>query len=186
MSEDDRSLIERVKKGDIEALNELINRHYRTIYRLGMGWLGDPGLADELTQDVLVTVWKKAAQYRGDASVARWITVMAHHHAISIRRKRHIQQWVSLDWAWPPPMVPDTSDYVGHLDTHHRLIKTLQQLDPVSRDIVVLKEMEGWSHMEIATHLNIASGTVRSKLSRAKAFIKRHHPELGDPHEPPL
>jgi len=183
MSEADRSLMAQVVEGDTTAFNEVVHRYYRTLYRLGMGWLGDPELAEELTQDVLLKVWKNAHSYRGESSLARWITVIAHRHAISLRRKRHLHHWVSLDWVWPPPMVPDTSESNALLDTLAPVLLSLQLLDPISRDILVLKEIDGWSHLEIATHFNIPSGTVRSKLSRAKTFIKHRHPELGESHE---
>lgn len=170
-----------IANGDMAAFEALVQRYHGTLYRLGMGWLGNPMDADELTQDVLVGVWQHAHQFRGDSGIGRWLTVMAYRRMLSMRRRQRWRQWVSLDDGWPSPTIPDTSHVVGVSDAVQQLLAALQALDPVSRDIMVLKECEGWTHDEIAQFLHLNEGTVRSKLSRAKATLRTQFPGLGDP-----
>lgn len=176
---DEQTWMRDIASGDITAFDALVTHYHGLIYRLGMGWLGNTMDAEELTQDVLVGVWQHAKQFRGESGIARWLTVMAYRRMVSMRRRQRWRQWVSLEWV-DPPTVPDTSHAVGLSDAVQQMLTALQTLDPVSRDIVVLKECEGWSHDDIARCLKLNEGTVRSKLSRAKATLRTLFKGLGD------
>ena len=85
--EPDIWLVERIGRGDATALEALYARHGRALLAYLIGQVGDPHLAEEVLQDVMLAVWRSAAQFRGESAVRTWLLAIARR-AITARQRR--------------------------------------------------------------------------------------------------
>ena len=124
-------------------------------------------LADEATQDVFVRAWTKLGSFRGDAQFSTWLHRLAVH--VLIRRAQTARRRERRDTTLPLGLeAPRTSDPHTRLD----LDSAMASLDHVLRQVVVLHDMEGYSHEEIAALLGIGISASRMRLSRARAVLR--------------
>jgi len=154
-----------------QVLDELIHVHLPTMYRLAKSIVRDSALAEDVVQESLVKAWQAAASFRGDASVRSWALRITHNTAISVLRKRREE---SRD----PALLPERGDAGPSLDrqVHGRLMveelwAALEHLDPLSRTITVLREVEGMTYEEIAESLDLPLPTVKTRLFRARRHL---------------
>jgi RNA polymerase sigma-70 factor, ECF subfamily len=176
---EETALIARVLEGDRRAARELYDAHapraWRVIHRL----VGDEALTEEYTQDAFVRVFDSLSRFRGDARLATWI----HRIAVSVAlnglrsRRRRAAREVDLDTARhvagdPRGPEPDLRD---------RLRQAIAALPDIYRLPVVLFDIEGFSHAEIAELTGVPEGTCKSRLMRARAHLREalaaHAPE---------
>ncbi len=153
--------------GDTIVLDQLIDELSPAVYRLARSVVRDPGLADDVTQETFIKVWKHLDDYRGDGSVKGWVLRIAHNTAVSTLRR-------VKDTATDPDRLPHAHEPIstnrvveGRL-AHGELQEALDALDGLSREIVVLREVEGLTYEEIAGALDVPIPTVKTRLLRAR------------------
>jgi len=153
-------------RGDVDAFGRLYRRHAERIHVLARRLVGSD-LADEATQDVFVRAWTKLGSFRGDAQFGTWLHRLAIN--VLIRRaqssRRREQRDTDLD---PFLHARGTSDLNVRLD----LEAALASIDKSYRQVVVLHDMEGYSHEEIASLLGIGVSASRMRLSRARTALR--------------
>jgi RNA polymerase sigma-70 factor (ECF subfamily) len=159
--------------GDVRALDELYARHGPAILSFLVARLSDRQLAEEVLQDVMLAVWNNAASFRAESSVRTWLLVIARNRAINARR-RYRPQLVSLADA-PELHSNDTGPFEAVAREFDRTAvrEALQHLTPDHREILTLFFYHQLSGPEIAEVLNINTGTVKSRLHRAKEALRR-------------
>jgi RNA polymerase sigma-70 factor (ECF subfamily) len=145
----------------------IVEEHSAAVYRLARSVVRDPALADDVTQDTFVKVWKHLDGFRGESSLRSWILRIAHNTAVSTLR-------TIRDSATDPSKLPELGDPIGT----PRLVEgrlavddlreALEQLDDLTRSIVVLREVEGMSYDDIAATLDVPIPTVKTRLLRAR------------------
>jgi len=154
-----------------ELLAELIHEHSAAVYRVAIFIVRDNALAEDVVQDTMIRVWQNYGSFRGDSPIRGWILRIAHNTAVSKLRK-------IKDESWDPAMLPDS---VGRADVERTvegredlvtLGKAMENLDELSRSIVVLREVEGLSYEEIAEALEITLPTVKTRLLRARRTLQ--------------
>ena len=160
----DESLIARVRAGDAASLRQLYERHANAVFALAHYILRDRGLAEELTQEIFLTVWYKAAQY--DEQYARfrtWLLSITRHRAIDLlrRQKRRIQPELSLD---DSDVAESHAPVAEPIDAQRELHLLLRYLPPEQRAVIELCYFQGYTHEEIAAGLNLPLGTVKSRI----------------------
>ena len=169
----DDVLLARIAAGDVEALAELFRRHQQAIYRFVLHLTGSPALADDVTQDVFVTVIREAGKYEpGRAPVPAWLCGIARNF---VRRRLSLEKG-SVD---PEELVESitpavTPDPVGDLTTAERieaLRRAVLRLPLRYREAVVLCDLQEMSYADAATALACPVGTVRSRLNRGRALL---------------
>ena len=150
------------------VLAELLELHVDSMYRLARSIVREATLAEDVVQESLIRAWQAAASFRGDASLRSWALRITHNTAISMLRKRREE---SRD----PALLPDTVDVQSGLDRRVQgrlmlddLWQALDTLDPLSRTITVLREVEGMTYEEISATLEVALPTVKTRLFRAR------------------
>ena len=150
------------------VLAELLELHVDSMYRLARSIVREATLAEDVVQESLIRAWQAAASFRGDASMRSWALRITHNTAISMLRKRREE---SRD----PALLPDTVDVQSGLDRRVQgrlmlddLWQALDTLDPLSRTITVLREVEGMTYEEISATLEVALPTVKTRLFRAR------------------
>lgn len=149
------------------SLAALVDEHSGAVYRLARSIVGDPGLSDDVTQETFIKVWKHHAEFRGEGSLRGWILTIAHREAIAaLRRVR--------DAATDPDQLRHTETPVpvsrlveGRL-AYEGFREALDELDELSRAVLVLREVEGMKYEEIAAALDVPVATVKIRLLRAR------------------
>ena len=156
--------------GDPSAFERLYRTHVARIHGLARRMLGS-GEADEVTQDIFVRTWQKLGQFRGESAFGTWLhrlavnVVIERRRSFAVQRERMSDDDAALDLATAPPA---RTDLAMDFDT------AIEQLPPGAREILVLHDVEGYKHREIAVLLGITTGTSKRQLHRAR-MLMRHH-----------
>ena len=156
--------------GDASAFERLYRTHVAKIHSLTRRMLGTHE-ADEVTQDIFVRTWQKLGQFRGDSAFSTWLhrlavnVVIERRRSFAIHRERMSDDPTALDQLTVGPSRADlTVDFEA----------AIGQLPPGARQIFVLHDIEGYKHREIAVMLDIATGTSKRQLHRARMLMRRH------------
>jgi RNA polymerase sigma-70 factor (ECF subfamily) len=149
----------------------VVDEYGPAVYRLARSIVRDDALADDVTQETFIKVWRQLDTFRGDGSMRAWVLRIAHNTAVSTLRRIR-------DSAMPPDQLPARADPVGV----HRVVEgraaldelrdALDGLDDVSAAAVVLREVEGLSYDEIAEALAVPLPTVKTRLLRARRQLR--------------
>ena len=128
----------------------------------------DDRLAEDIAQEVMLTVWRKASQYDpAKASVGTWIFTIARNRFIDRVRREKRPELDPTDPLLTPEEPPKADDEVVSRQTGERVQDALKELPPEQAEIVMLSFMEGKAHSEIAEQLGIPLGTVKSRMRLA-------------------
>jgi RNA polymerase sigma-70 factor (ECF subfamily) len=174
-TDDERSLIALAAAGDRKASRALYDRHAARVHRLAYRVCGDPDLAEDLTQDVFVKVFRSLGQFRGDSAFSTWVHRIAVTVSLNAMRKvkRLREREADLDEAHQQEFEPDAIDP----DLRARLAAAIEALPDGVRIALVMHALEGYTHAEIGRALGIAEGTSKAKVFDARARLKK---ALGD------
>lgn len=163
-------LIARVLEGDRRAARELYDAHVPRVFRLAYRLTGDQDLARELTQETFVRAFDQLGKFRGDAALSTWL----HRVTISVvsnamrKVKRFRARETDLDEATPLPVLTPVADP----DLKDKLYRAIDELPEIYRITLVMHDVEGYTHEEIANVLGVAEGTCKSRLSVARAQLR--------------
>lgn len=189
---EDRRLLEGLKSGSEEAYEILIQRFQQPVYNLVARLLNDPNEACDVVQEVFLKVFRKVGSFRGDSTLKTWIYRIAVNQAYNHQRwfSRHRRREVDLDGEEDPfhsysRRIPDSSpspyDYAVEHEQHAMIEAALARLNPSYRAAVILRDIEELSYEEIAEILQVALGTVKSRILRGREALRK---DLADRLEP--
>ena len=171
----DDGLVDRARKGDVDAFELLYRMYAGRVYALCLRLAADPVVARELVQDTFVKAWDALPRFRADASLTTWLHRIAVNALLERRRgeKRRTSR-VSL----AGDEEEDERDIAGvvfapDVATAIDLERAIGALPPGVRRAFVLHDVEGYTHEEIATMTGLAAGTLRAQLHRARQLLKR-------------
>src|SRR5471030_2900962 len=156
--------------GDQSAFERLYRTHVARIHSLTRRMLSTQE-ADEVTQDIFVRTWQKLGQFRGESAFSTWLhrlavnVVIEKRRSFAIQRERMSDDPAALDRITVAPARADLT-----VDFEH----AIAQLPPGAREIFVLHDVEGYKHREIAVMLEIATGTSKRQLHRARMLMRKH------------
>ena len=189
---DDRRLLEGLREGAEEAYETLIQRFQQPVYNLVARLLNDPNEACDVVQEVFLKVFRKVGSFRGDSTLKTWIYRIAVNQAYNHQRwfSRHRRQQVDLDGEGEvfqsysrriPDRGPSPYDYAVEHEQHAMIEAALARLNPSFRAAVILRDIEELSYEEIAEVLQVALGTVKSRILRGREALRK---DLADRLEP--
>lgn len=170
---DDESLIRLIAQAHEEALAQLYDRYNRLVFSLALAIVNDRATAEEITLDVFMRVWQKAATYRADqAKVSTWLTHIARHHAIDVLRRRSIRpDHYAAHWEDVTPHAPssqeDPEESAELSLQRNRIQAALAQLPSDQKQALMLAYFAGYTHQQIAETLKQPLGTVKTRLRLA-------------------
>lgn len=175
-STSDEGLAARFAAGDLGAFEELVRRHRDAIYRFVRWHLGAPGSeAEDVTQDVLIEVYRSLPRYEGRSRLKTWILGLAYNRCRQTRRsarsaRRLLVAEPASDEALRslPDAAPDLDALVARREIQAEVRSAIERLGAEHREVVLLREIEELSYGEIASVLRIPVGTVRSRLHNAR------------------
>jgi len=150
------------------TMEQLVQEHSDAVYRVALSVTGDPTLAEDVSQDALIKAWQSLPSYRGESPLRHWILRIAHNTAISALRRRREVVVSPLDLPEGPARGPSVDTQVQDRMAIDRFEAALADLDSISRSIVVLREVEGLSYVEMSNVLELPLPTIRTRLLRAR------------------
>jgi RNA polymerase sigma-70 factor (ECF subfamily) len=191
-SSDDAKLLEGLREGTEEAYEMLIARFQQPVYNLACRLMADPGEAGDVVQEVFLKVFRKVHTFRGDSSLKTWVYRIAVNEAHNQQRwfSRHRRQEIGLetDEEGGAPYCKGLCDtgrspyeFAADREQHTLIEEALSRLNPSFREAVVLRDIEELSYEEIAEILQIALGTVKSRILRGREALRK---DLVDRLEP--
>lgn len=181
VTRDDEALIRASQAGDLEAFNLLVMRHERPVFNVALRLLRDVGLAEDATQDTFIRAWQNIGSFQ-TGSVRSWLYKIATNRSYDMLRASARRPAGSLE-AEPVEIEPTwTTGGAGEEppDAHALrrelsiyLERALTALPDDQRMVVLLADVQGLDYQEVADTMGIALGTVKSRLSRARAKIRQ-------------
>jgi len=173
---DDQTLITRVLAGDSTAAKAIYDRHVDRVYRIAYRLAGDDALAQDWVQETFIRAFDRLSQFRGDSSLATWLTSVATSVALNGLRKvkRSRTSEVELEEA---QFLGQDSD-ADTLDLRARIQRAVDALPEKYRVVFVMYDMEGYSHEEIASSLSISAVASKVQLFRARSMLREQLADL--------
>lgn len=170
----DESLVLQAKAGTQEAFRLLVYRYEGRVAATVIGMLGQGAEAEDVGQEVFIRFYQSLSQFKGEAKVSTYLTRIAINLSLNAIKKRKRKKWLSLgssdsERVWE---IPDANLSEEQRATQAYVQQALQLLDKNSRSVIVLRLIEGYSTKETAEILQIAEGTVLSRLARAQKKLK--------------
>jgi RNA polymerase sigma-70 factor (ECF subfamily) len=171
---DDAALLAAHVDGDADAFAEIVRRHRDRLWAVALRTTGDPEDAADALQEALISAFRRASGFRGDAQVTTWLHRIVVNSCLDRIRRRRTRGTEAL---------PDDEDRLGALagaadadvseETERRadVLAALSTLTDEQRAALVLVDMEGYSVDEAAQILSCAPGTVKSRCSRGRARL---------------
>lgn len=171
---EDAVLLARMAEGDKEALAALYDRYGRSVYGLALQMVADRETAEEITQDVFTSLWRKAGGYQPERSGVRtWISRITRNRAIDeLRRRKSRAKLTSLPWEEETAGESRADD--GELELERqRVRRAVAALPREQRQVLSMAFFQGLSHGEIAGALELPLGTVKTWIRAAMARLRR-------------
>ncbi len=183
-----------LRAGDERAFEALIERHHGAMLRLAMSYVGERAVAEEVVQETWIAVLQSLDRFEGRSSLATWIFRIL----VNVARSRHRKESRSLPfsslfqrdgsgdavdgdrfdraglWSRPPsPWSSVPEDRLLSSETRDQLDAALRTLPEKLRQVIVLRDVAGWSGEEVSSFLGISPANQRVRLHRARAVVRR-------------
>ena len=187
---EDLELVAGLRAGSEQAYETLLARFQQPVYNLALRLLSDPGDASDVVQEVFLKVFRCVIHFRRQSSLKTWIYRITVNEAHNQRRWffRHRSREVGLDVQIEQVqcrMVPDSGrtpfEYTFDGEKHLLIEAALAKVNPVFREVVVLRDIEDLSYEEIAEVLQISIGTVKSRIMRGREALREELAGQLDP-----
>lgn len=161
--------------GDRVAFQRLYRRHVDRVYGALLRLAGyDHARAEDLTQDAFVRAWQKLAEFRHESAFGTWLYRLAVNVALMDIRSRGANPVGFVD----EDSLPEQGDTPFCAAERDELERAIGKLPPRARAVLVLHDIEGWKHEDISRDLDMAVGTSKAQLHRARALLRKL---LGEP-----
>jgi RNA polymerase sigma-70 factor, ECF subfamily len=169
----DEDLVERVRRGDVRAADELVRRHFRAAYAVALAVLRNPMDAEDACQEALVRALERIEECRNPPRFLFWMLQIVRNQARNLREYRRVRSGPSLEEV-PEPMTGDERGAgVEREELRATLLNALDALSPEQREVVLLKDLEGWDHRAIARALGISEGMSRQHVFAARRILRQ-------------
>ena len=167
----DRALLAQHVDGDRAAFAELVQRHRDRMWRVALRTLGDPDDAADAVQEALLSAYRSAGGFRGDAAVSTWLHRIVVNACLDLARRRASRPTTPLTEEVAAGTAATTSSPYDASDTSAAVVAALRRLPIEQAAAVVVVDVEGFSVREAAAILDAPEGTVKSRCARARARL---------------
>jgi RNA polymerase sigma-70 factor (ECF subfamily) len=181
----DAALVARSREGDLDAFQQLVEKHQKKMLNIAYRMIGDYEDACESVQDAFVSAYRSLKSFRGDAKFSTWITTITLNHArnrLKQVRSRNVHIAYSLDEPLqaedgemkrePASGEPSALDRLESRDVSSKVRDCIEALEPEFREVIILRDLQDFSYEEIGAALKAREGTVKSRLFRAREAVK--------------
>ncbi|MDH3267213.1 MAG: sigma-70 family RNA polymerase sigma factor [Ignavibacteria bacterium] len=177
---EEKQLIEKAQSGDKHALAELVKKYEQTIYNFSFKICRDKNYAEQIMQETFYSMVKSLHQFDHNSKLSTWLYRIVANHCLMMARKLKSRSFVSLDnednlfeekfaadWNRIPYKETENEELKSILD------KAIQNLSPDYRVVFLLRDVEGLSTEETAQVTELSIPAVKSRLHRARAFLRK-------------
>lgn len=182
MNQQEISLIEKVKGGDITSFEKLIEPYQKKAFNIAYRMLGNLEDANDVTQEALIKIYRSINNFQGKSSFSTWVYSVVSNACIDHIRKNRKAVVVSLDKEFDTGEsmykveVADEANtpevLLERKETRQLIHDAINQLNVDQREIIILRDINGFSYHEIAEILKCSEGTVKSRISRARGSLR--------------
>lgn len=184
----EKVLLARAKKGEIAAFESLMTAYENRIYLLALRSTGSEQDAADITQEVFLRAWKNLDSFRGDSSLSTWLYRVTSNLCVDFARKKAAEGMPTSidDEESPAADLADASRMAQpeaaaeNSELREELQFALAQLSEEHRRVVLLRDVAGMTYTDIARTLGLEEGTVKSRLARARASLRKILLERGN------
>lgn len=169
-------LVVRSQEGDEHAFAKLVDRYQHEVFSVAMRMVADTTHAEDVAQESFVRAWRALDGFRHEAQFSTWLYRITVNTAITHKTRRSRKATTNLEDA--PEVIDrstssDPAAMGDNLSLHEELRNALAEIPPDQRQVVILKDVEGWSHREIADALDISVGATKVRLHRAHVRLRK-------------
>lgn len=180
----DWELVQAFKHGNEEVFEEIVRRYQKKVYNTTYRMMGNPEDANDLAQEVFIRVYRNLERFQGKSSFSTWLFTIATNICRDELRKR--QRRVPVQSLSEPihledgdlereiadeSMTPETLSL--NREFHDEVQAVIDQLPAEQKEVIVLREIQGFSYEEIADIAGVSLGTVKSRISRARMNMRK-------------
>jgi RNA polymerase sigma-70 factor (ECF subfamily) len=175
----DYKLVERCLRGDDAAWEMIVNSYGQRIYNLSYRYTGRKEDAEDLTQEIMIRIYRNLRSYRSDAgSLQNWILRVARNLVIDhYRQSRRFRQFGGSEELETLNIADDTSPNpqraAEQIESARFLQSGLQALSPELKEAIILRDLEGMAYQDIADFLRVPEGTIKSRINRGRLELAR-------------
>jgi RNA polymerase sigma-70 factor (ECF subfamily) len=168
------ALVERCRKGELGAFEELYRTHAGRLYSLAWRMVGNPSDAEDLLQEIFLSAHRKLDTFRGDAALGTWLYRLGMNQILDYLRSRAARAGQLTDGIDDASLLADASSRRIDASAIDRvdLERAIAQLPEGSRAAFVLHDVEGLEHREVADVLGVAVGTSKSQVHKARLRLR--------------
>ncbi len=183
MSSEEKILLGRAIKGDVESFEKLIERYQSKAYNIALRMLGNEEDAKDVIQDSFIKIYRSLRKFRGDSSFYTWIYRIVTNTCYDFLKKKN--KWDNNTMSLTNYQNTLTGEIEDIKDELHRpdiildnkensaqIIDCLHKLSYDHKTVIILRDIQGFSYDEIAQILNCSEGTVKSRINRARSKLK--------------
>lgn len=177
-AEEELRLVKRAAEGDEGAFEKLVIENEKLIYNVALKITGNPDDAEDVAQEAFIKAYRNLGSFRGESRFSGWLYRLCYNAAMDHIRKTRDPNLRSLtnddgsdaelDVADPAPTPEESAE---RKETQRIVREAVNQLDDDKREILIMREFSGMSYTNIADALGIEEGTVKSRISRARASL---------------
>jgi RNA polymerase sigma-70 factor (ECF subfamily) len=176
----DETLLAAARRGDARALEALLERHEAQVYRFGMKMCGDPEDAKDVLQETLLAMARSVRDFRGASSISTWLYTIARSYCIKKRRRSKFapaeEASLDTDVAAEAKVLADTragaDEALVGKQVERALERAIEGLEPMYREVLLLRDVEGLTAPEVAEVLGVTPQAVKSRLHRARLAVR--------------
>ena len=175
--EEELAVVQRVQRGDVNAFEDLVAAYEKNVYNLALRMTGNAQDAEDMAQEAFIKAYNSLSSFRGESKFSVWLYRIVSNVCLDFLRKKNKQGTVSLsveddDGEDSQLDLPDLSQSPEELLekklTREAVQRGLKALPEDARQILLLREIQGLSYEEIGQTLGLESGTVKSRIFRAR------------------
>jgi RNA polymerase sigma-70 factor (ECF subfamily) len=193
-TDEDRELVSACQKGNVDAFEDLVRKYQRRMINIAYRMTGDYDEACEAVQETFLSAHRSIRKFRGEAKFSTWLCGICINHARNRIRQARSRSRYEVSVADDPPggregeFPPEAEardlpivDQLERKELQEKVQQCINSLEGEHREIIVLRDVEGFSYEEIGDILRLPDGTIKSRLFRAREILRnRLKRVLGD------
>ena len=183
MNTNEKILVEKSQNGDTRAFEQLIKMHEQKIYNLLLNMTGNKTVSEDFLQETFLNAWQKIKSFRGNSEFSTWLYRIAVNIVLMKRRKRKVIRTVSMD----APIITTKGEInrdfaddwsksptanLENTELKNKLNKAIESLPEKYKTVLILRDVENMSNEEVQKILKISLPSVKSRLHRARLFLR--------------
>lgn len=176
---EEKEIIKKAQNGDMQALSDLIKKYEQTVYNFSFKICRNKEKAENTMQETFLSMVKSLNQFSGNSKLSTWLYTVVSNHCLMLARSQKKHEYTPIgdddsliddkdvaDWSVSPLKVAENNELKEMLDS------AVSKLEPEYRIVFMLRDVEGLSTEETAEVVNLSVPAVKSRLHRARAFLR--------------